>query len=321
MTTHEVDAFGMSLYGVVSLDIDDTEDGAPMSDRVYVAKATIHGLVGMQATPQEVADFLEYPQAFYARRLGEFSRIHESVHQFRPDEIQAMDLPKSLFAHWCPHCEAPWPDALVREEEALEHERFHVFDGQWVLVSTEKEDLDNPGHSFRCTECKEIVTVDVAGRDLEELYAEMWQREADRQARYDEMDRLMIAEKQAECDRLNRERWDREARAEMARIEAEAVAEGKRKTQEAIDLGELCPHCQSPMPNHLVAHQDAIVSWDVEENELGVWKFFPGAVTTLDDITYICGACEKVVEWNDAWDHIEAGDDIDIANMKPRSAS
>jgi hypothetical protein len=301
MTTYEVDAFGMSLYGVVSLDIDDTEDGAPMSDRVYVAKATIHGLVGMQATPQEVADFLEYPQAFYARRLGEFSRIHESVHQFRPDEIQAMDLPKSLFAHWCPHCEAPWPDALVREEEALEHERFHVVDGQWVLVSTEKEDLDAPQHNFRCTECREIVTEDVAGRDLEELYAEMWQREADREARYAEMDRAMIAEKQAECDRLNRERWDREARAEMARIEAEAVAEGKRKTQEAIERGELCPYCQSPMPDNLVVTINADVSFSGDQEPNGIVTMRPIAAVLLQESSYSCSACERDVPYHEAW--------------------
>ena len=310
MTTHEVDQFGMSPYGVVILEADQTEDESPASERIYVVKGTAHGLYGIQATPQDVADFLVLPSEFYRRRLPEFFPIYERVYQFRPDEIAKMDLPPSLFGHWCPACAASWPDALVRQEEALEVDRFHVIDGQWVLSHRDYDDVEQPEHNFLCKECHEIFTEDAAGRDLEEMYAEMLERELARKERYARMDEENIAAAQAECDRLNAERRHQEAIAELARIEAEAVAEGKRKTQFSIERGELCPHCHADMPGNLVAHQDAVIAWETEQNELGEWKFMARGVAYRDDIEYECGACETPIGWNDAWDHIEAGDDI-----------
>lgn len=282
MFTPETDEFGMSPYMVIR----DLDAMAPHN--IHIAKRPGRGddcLSRRADRPMIVANFLAAPELYYARHFDQFARFEGSYEVLTPEDIRGMDLPVSMYGHQCPFCEAEWPEYLLRMQEALQEISISTdpATNQWASTSSGLEDLNKPDHWWHCNHCSETVEHDLAGRDLDELFDAMKARGGKR-----DRDRMM----------------------------AEAAEHSKRLTREAIERGELCPHCESPMPNSLVAIQNANVVLGTVENEYGVWRWEPTSVSFLDDIEWRCDACGHEVECNDAWNHIASAKDFKVVTWR-----
>jgi hypothetical protein len=279
--THETDQHGMSPYKIAR-DLD-----APAGENIWIAKMMPRhpGDAGMKATPQMVADFLAAPELYYAKHLRDFEYMGFSVEYLTPEQIRDMNLPESMFGHWCPKCSAPWPDALIRMQEAIEETTISVDPetGRWSSSSSGYEDLNKPEHWWHCNECSDVVAVDAAGRDLDDLFESM-------------LDDLFEAMKS----------WSsqRDDEAITRAMEEAAQLEGIRKTQEAIGRGELCPHCQSPMPDNLRMNRDADVIYEVDQDANGVVSMIATGISMFDHTDFSCSACNSEIEPHPSWGKI-----------------